>query len=353
MKRLLMTGLAVVLMLFSACKKENEKGGQYASGTFVVNEGVFQGNNGSVDFYDPLAGNIETGIFMKENLRPLGDVVQSMTVFRDRAYIVVNNSQKVEVVDAESFRSLHTITGVDYPRFFLGIDEGKGYLSDGNLEGQIWKIDLDSYLITGRIPVGKGPEKMLLLNGKVYVLNSGGWSYDSTLSVIDPSTDEVLGKLVVGDQPVDMVVDAGGMIWVLCMGRTVWNDSYTEVLEETSSLLSRVDPASGQVDHVSIGVTGDFFQPRQLAISPDGLTLYVEESGGVYRMGITETSLPAEPFIAVQPYGLEVDPANGEIYVLSQTGADSPGWLRRYHPDGSEIQSVRTGYFPNGMIFQP
>jgi len=350
MKRMWITP-AVVLLLLAACTKETPAPGKYENGVWIINEGGFNGNNASVSFYDPETGKVTGEVFLTENLRPLGDVLQSMCIHRGKGYLVVNNSRKVEVVDIHTFRSLHTITGVDYPRYFLGVDETKGYLTDGNYQGRVYVVDLETCEITGQIPAGSGPEAMVKAGNKVFVANSGGWGYDSTLTVIDAVTDEVLHTVKVGDQPVDLALDADGYVWVLCQGKVVWNQNFSAIVAETPSRLVRVDPAIYEVTGWEIGTTGDYFNPKRMALYAPGDIMYFEEAGGVYALDLSAPEIPSDPLITLQPYGLEVDPDNGEIYVLTPGGGDQPGSLQRYLPNGEEVQSVSVGYFPNGAVF--
>ena len=73
--------------------------GSFANGTFVLHEGNFQGGNASLSFLNNFTGIMSNGVFTAVNSIPLGDVGQSMTIWDDKGYIVVNNSGKIEVVD--------------------------------------------------------------------------------------------------------------------------------------------------------------------------------------------------------------------------------------------------------------
>ena len=56
--------------------------------------------------HEHLVGLIE--IFEGQNGFGPGDVLQSMTIYEDRAYLVLNDSNKIEVVDPQDFRQLWT-----------------------------------------------------------------------------------------------------------------------------------------------------------------------------------------------------------------------------------------------------
>lgn len=339
-----------VVLFFLSCEKENKNDTRFDKGVLVTNEGLFNASNGSVSHIDPVTGKVTNHVFLTVNERPPGDIVQSMAVFEGRGFIVVNNSHKVEVVDTESFKSLHTITGVDYPRYFLGIDRNKGYLTDGNFGGLVRVIDLESMEIIDNIPVGYGPEALVRSGQHVFVANSGGWGSDSTVSVIDIATNTVVETVHAGDRPTDMDVDVYGNVWVLCHGNLVYDMDWN-IVDESPSMLVKIDPLSFETTAFEIGTAGDGFNPQRLAISADLMTLYFEEAGGVYAMPVGSPSVPAEPLITGSLYGLDVDPATGEIYVLEANGFETNGTARKYLPDGTPAGSFEVGLFPNGAVF--
>ena len=68
-------------------------------GVFILNEGNFKSGNGSLSFFSYDSSKLYNNTFLSINQRPLGDVPYSMNIGGSRAYIVVNNSGKIEVVD--------------------------------------------------------------------------------------------------------------------------------------------------------------------------------------------------------------------------------------------------------------
>ena len=151
-------------------------------GYFIVNEGLFNGANTTLSYYDRALDTVLNNVFETAVGRPLGDQTQSMTVFDDRGFIVVQNSAKVEVINRDDFSWIATISdNIISPRYFLGIDATKGYVTDwgaDGVSGTVNVIDLATYQVTKTIPVGQGPNQMVLLNGRVYVANNGGFGKD-------------------------------------------------------------------------------------------------------------------------------------------------------------------------------
>jgi DNA-binding beta-propeller fold protein YncE len=346
--------LVFMMILGISCAKE-EPGAQkdtgYQHGVFIVNEGAYGNSNGSLSYLDKDSARLINHLFESVNGRPLGDVVQSFEPAGDQGFIVVNNSGKVEVVELKTFRSLGTIDGLEYPRYFLPVNDEKGYLTDGNLGGRVYVIDLNELKIKDTLPCGNGPEKMLLLDDKVFISNSGGWGNDSTLTVVDTRTDRVIASPQVGMNPVDMVTDAYGRIWILCKGKVVWNPDYT-LGEETPSSLVVFDPASMTVIRtVSIGSTGDYFWPQHLGADPGKGLVYYLEADGLYAIDTGASVAPASPLIAKILYGFGVDPGSGVIYALSSPSFTTSGTLFLYGPEGNVQDSLPVGIGPSQVVF--
>jgi YVTN family beta-propeller protein len=349
--------LLFYLLIFASCGKEDAapEGGSepegYARGVFVSCEGSFNANNGSVSWYNADSNKIINNLFEKVNGRPAGDVIQSFALAGDYGVIVANNSQKIEVAELETFESVATISGFSYPRHFAYKGEGTGYLSDGSMQGQVYKIDLKEGNVTDTIEVGMGPEQMIISGNYLFVANSGGWGYDNSVSVIDTRSGKVTQTLTVGDIPVAMVADHDNNVWVLCRGKVVYDESWTEIIEETDSKLVRINSQAMTVDtEIVTGQKGDYFNPSWLSISPDGETLYFGEAEGLYAMSIDAPSQPSEPFIDKMFSAAGIHAETGRLFAVEVKGYSSPGLLHIY--DGSNhITSMETGIAPGGLVF--
>ncbi|MDZ7615126.1 MAG: hypothetical protein U5K51_16615 [Flavobacteriaceae bacterium] len=76
-------------------------------------------------------GLVSNDVFKTENNADLGNIVQSMHLAGDKAYIVVNNSNKVVVADRNTMKTITEMKGinVESPRYFVS-HNGKGFLSN-------------------------------------------------------------------------------------------------------------------------------------------------------------------------------------------------------------------------------
>mgnify|MGYP006197631115 CR=1 FL=1 len=79
----------------STCNTEETTSTQYAD-VLIVNEGTFNWNNASISLYQPGNKTVTQNTFSQANNNiPLGDIAQSITSINNKAYIVINNSNKI------------------------------------------------------------------------------------------------------------------------------------------------------------------------------------------------------------------------------------------------------------------
>jgi hypothetical protein len=344
-----------IFTAFLSCEKSENKTEPdgYSQGVYIVNEGSFNASNGSISFFDPSRNLIINGIFEAANDRPLGDVVQSISVANDTtAYIVVNASGKVEIVRLKDFKTSAPPVSVFYPRYFQQVSEEKGYLTAGSLEGWIYIFDLHKQDIVDSLRVGNGPETMVKLNEQVFVANSGGWGLDSTLSVIDITTDQVTSLFQVGKVPMDLAFDSENNVWVYCKGYAEINFEPYYIISETDALLQKVDPQTGNIIwQQAVGKAGDYTAtPPKMAVSREGTKLFYLRPDGVYSLSTEAPALSASPLITGSFYGIEVNPDDGNVY-LFESSFTGNGSLKIFDPMGNPVAQGTVGIAPNGAAF--
>ena len=176
-----------VLFGLSSCKDEDPiEPSTFEDGIFVTNEGPFQNGTGTISFYSRKTGTITNNIFQEANDgEELGNIVQSMTIHNDLAYIVVNNANKIVIANATNFEKVGEITNLELPRYFLPVNEDKAFVSQWGADGttgSVKVIDLTTNKISNTIDVRPGPESMIKIDGFVYVTNSGGFTADSVVT---------------------------------------------------------------------------------------------------------------------------------------------------------------------------
>lgn len=326
-----------------------------ANGFYVVNEGAFGNNNGSISFYDRDKDEMINDIFQSKNGRSLGDQTQSMTLHEGKGYIVVQGSSKLEVIDLSNNASVKTITdGIESPRYFVGISETKGYLSDwgsDGVTGTVKVIDLATLEVTKSIPVGHGANTMLRVGNRLYVANAGGFAKDNTVKVINIETDAVIATAIVGDNPYALQQDKDGNLWVACAGYIVYNQDFS--IDETLSTKPELTKLNSELAELASFPFNkiDYGNLTQLEISPTGDKIYYNYDNGIYAMDVSASTLPTTPLISKWYYGLDVDPFTGDIIGCAVVDFSSAGKIEVHDAGGTLKQTYTVGIAPNGCAF--
>lgn len=353
-KHIISLSMLAVAFTFTSCEKDDPElpvttliPTSYTNGIFITNEGTYGAGSGTISFYSRSNGSVSNNIFDAVNLYPVGNVVQSMEIFNGKGYIVVNNAGKVEVVDATSFTSNGVITGLTNPRYFLGIDNSKGYVSEwgaGGVAGAIKVVDLNTKTVTSTIATGKGAEGMVKVGNTVYVACGGGYDNDSVVAVINASTNAVVKSINVGANPSNLKVDANGDIWVLCSGKSDLSYNY---IANTGKLV-RID-ASADTVNLSLPFV---LKPSNMAINGAKNILYYATGGKVYAHSNTASVLSSTAVINRSFYSLGIDPTNDYFYGSDAGNFTSNGKVLRYNASGVVVDSFTVGVIPGNFCFQ-
>lgn len=348
----LVPALLAGFVVFYSCSESpfQENEGRYVNGAFVLNEGTYGSSNASVSFIDTKKDTILNEIFYQTNNRPVGDVLQSVYTDDNLVYLVVNNSNKIEVVNKADFTEKATIVGLDQPRYFT-IANGKGYVTQWGAGGSVAVVNLSTSQVVKTILSGTGPESLLGINGKLVVANGGGWQLDSTLSVFNIVADTLEKKVTVGYNPKEMATDNENNIWVLCYGYIAYNPDWSVANEFPASLV-KVSPATFTVQKVI--TLGAGLHPQHLDVSADRKTIYVGGGfgfNGIYALSASSVAFPSAPMIDGYFYGFNVDPASGDIYTCTAPDFVNPGIVRIWSKAGSVLFEYNSGIAPNGVIF--
>lgn len=342
--RFILLSLCSVFVLFSSCSKEaNPEEGIYGPGIFIANEGTFNQSNGSVSFISRSTYQSYNDIYEKANGGAvLGDVVQSVYVHKDKVYVVVNNSQKVQVINCENFTYSGVISDRNLPRY-MAFNSQRGYLTEWQNfgeNGRVSIINLINNSVAKQITVGKLPEQLLIYDKMLYVTNSN----DSTVSVIDLTYEILDHTFTVGDWPTGIVQDANHKLWILCSGIPTWAGT------PTNGSLVRYNPDTDEIE-LSLTFPSSDSQPTYLCINKTGNSLFYYYDGKVYNMGVNETVLPSNSIITTAAYGMGIDPASGYLFVTDAGDFMSEGTVKWYNINGTFVGSATVGVAPNGFFF--
>lgn len=296
---------------FTSCSNDDDATtgftpkGNYENGLIILNEGAFFGGNASVSFVSDDLSLVENDVFNNMNEELLGDTAQSMAFSGDLAYVVVNVSKKIEVVNRVTFKSVATIsTGLVNPRY-MAITGGKGYVTDWGdgtdpSDDFIAVVDLATNTITSTISVVEGPEQIAANNTTIYVSHKGGFSSNNIVSTIDVATN-ALQTITVNDNPDEITFDNSGDLLVLCEGKVIYNTDYTEVIDHTIASITKISTSNNTVISSIEFPFGS--HPRLFTIDANTQDMYYYLSDSVYKIGAGESTLPIDSIFDETLYG--------------------------------------------------
>lgn len=304
----------------------------------IVNEGGFGNKNADISVYDATTGSITDNFYRQQNNNEeLGDVCQSVTRYNNQYYLVLNNSNKIIVVNAGDFKKTATIRGFNSPRYIIPVTYSKAYVSD-LYASSIQVVDLNTKTITGNIPCMNGTEQMELIYNKAFVTNSNSmYCY-----VINTISNMITDSIPVGKGASSLVTDKNSKIWILAGGSASGNQA---------GKLLRIDPVNLQVE-ISLNFTlAD--NSHHLCINKTRDTLYYLNKG-INRFVISDSQLPSSPLVSQGTkiyYGLGFNPKDYTIYVSDAIDYIQKSKIEIYRPDGTFKASLNAGIISNGFVF--
>ena len=291
--------------LFIGCSSDDDTlpiiEGDFLDGIFISHEG---GNvSGSVSFIPENLSEVKNNLYQSVNGKELGTFQQSMMFLDSLAFIVVDNANTIAVVNRYTFKEKVIITeGLQTPRY-MNVVNGKGYVTnwgDTALETDdfIAVLNLETFKVEETIPVGNGPERIVVKNDLLYVSHKGGFTTNDIVSVINTNSNEV-AEIAVGDNPDEMEFSSNGDLWILCEGKNDFNNPDNS----TAGSLVRLDTETNAVK-TTLTFAGQQ-QPSLMAYENGNLFYYLD--GSIYKMSENAEELPESTVISkVNFYGMNI-----------------------------------------------
>ena len=334
-------------------------------GLYILNEGNMGANRCTLDYLD-LSGTDSTihyyrNIYAERNpstVKELGDVGNDIGIYGSKLWIVVNCSNKVEVCEARSTRRLGQVN-IDNCRY-LAFDEGFAYVSSyaGPVQvaencplGRVYKVDTLTLQKVDSVVVGYQPEEMAVVDGKLYVANSGGYRvplYDNRIMVIDLTTFQVIKEIEVDVNLHRLLADSHGQLWVSTRG------NYFDVAPALYCLRDDKVVARFEIPISSMTIVGD-------SLYYIGTTFSYVDGGYKKDFGIVDVALQrcsvAVTFEVPEiknitlPYGIIVNPHDRDFYILDAKNYVSSGELLHFDAYGHFLWRVSTGDIPSRGVF--
>jgi hypothetical protein len=322
-----------ILFLYS-CHKDF--GLPIGSGSvIIINEGNYgHSRNSDVSVYDPNRKVVSNNVFYQENGLPPGNVAQSLYLIGDTAYIVMNNSAKVIVADVKNnFKYISSINIPNSsPRFFMPVDQRRAYVTE-LYSNKIWIVDYRADTLIKAISVSGWTEQIISWGGKVHAILK-----------LDPSTDQIISNISLASDPGSMALTPQGDLFVLTPQQTspAQNARIYQIDMSSFSIRRKIDFTPSRT-------------PNYMRYSSFSNQFLFSDSGGIYTMLPGDIVIPANTFIHSNNwnvYGLNADPATGDIYISDAVDYQQASHIMRYSTSGTLLDHFAAGIISNGFVFK-
>ncbi|MEO5942286.1 MAG: hypothetical protein ABIP30_16270 [Ferruginibacter sp.] len=357
MKKSLAKWLLPMIVILNACSKDDVNPGPpvltAAKGLYILSEG--SSNNSKLGYYNLATGVLTGDFFGQQNPSSsgLGSLANDMIQYGSKLYIVMNGSSNVTVLNASNAVFIKQIPFINgsvamQPRYAASY-KGNVYVTS-TIDSSVSVIDTSSLSIIKTIHVGRNPEGLAIVGNKMYVANSGGYTFgavDSTVSVIDLNTQTEIKRIKTATKN-------GQRVDVNSMG-----DVYVSGYGDFADAPASVSIISSITDNVKLEM-GPAFGYSNVRIYDDVAYFYNTYGGtGTCKLYNTITNTVLRPeFITdgtliTNAYGINVDEQNGDVYILDSKSFPSTGVANCFDKNGVKkfSFSVSPGVGPNKVLF--
>jgi len=330
-------GIIASAFLFASCSNDDDNNdaplGAYDNGVLILNEGNFGTPNASVSFVSNDLNTFQNDIFKLVNTpMVLGDVAQSMSFSNEKAFIVVNNSNEVEVVNRYTFKSLGTITEkLQNPRYSVVLND-KLYVTN-SISKAVTVYDAKTFAYIASIPLNKTAERIVAANGKLYVTNAA-YGSGTDVTVINPASNTV-SKTITLANGINSIEEKNGIVYVL--SGTSTKNTFSKINTSTDTATSFEATATKSALNMDI----------------DGDKIYYTQATEVYAINLTATAFSDKALFSVKDsswstfYGFGV--IDGKIYSGDANAFTSDGTVTVYSSNGTVLKTLTAGKGPNGF----
>jgi len=339
-----------IVLATLGCKKKDSSNNNASStdnfhnAIYVACQGQFQHGNSGVTLYNRSTKNVINNVYATQNNNvALGDICQSLTRIGANIYCVINNSNKIEIVDTSKFQHVATVTGLSQPRYMVAVNSNIAYISEW-INNDIAVLNLQTNTITQHIPVGNSPEHIFIVGNYAFVANSGAYANDSSVSVINTSTNTVVQTIPTGVNPTDFAQDANGNLWIYCAGQ------YTSTTNYENGELLCVNPTT-YATVKSVPLPFYDYNAPYICFDNTHTNLYVCGNNDIYVQNISVNTFSNQVLVARSFYGIGVDPTTNILYTANAGNNTSNGFVIRYTNTGQVVDSFQCGIVPGNFLF--
>lgn len=338
LNRLLQFIFGFVLLFSISCTSDYEEvipEITYQNGFFITNEGNFGKPNADVTFLTKDLSLMQNEIYKaKNNKENLGDVLQTMVLNGDKAYLLLNNSNKIQIVDRVTFKKAGEITAqLNNPRY-MAIANGNIYVSNDKYGGEkfvnVYKLSDNSFVKKIDFASTSTVERVVEAGGNIFVQNAS-YSFGNTITKINTTNNTIEGTpIAMPNGDINKTVTYNNNVYVIAQGTA---DSYIYQINPAGSIV-KTTTLTGIANGTNLQIDGGRF--------------YFTSSNKVYSMDMNAIATPTTPIITAVDggpnftlYGFSV--IDGRIFTSDVKGFTQASEISVYTSAGTFITKFTAG----------
>jgi hypothetical protein len=346
MKYLFLRSLAALILtlLLSACLGTINQADDVVEARFLIlNKGVAGLGPAELTTFDSDTRQVKQNVYAAANNgKALGQGLHSALYYRNDVFLVLEDSHRIEIVDARTFVSKRSVVfpSTARPRYMtISDDERTGYVSNLGSE-YIYQFDLMTGELRDSIFAGARSSDVIFVDGMIYVaraVNDEG-SMSSGVVVIDAFSQEIRDELQTLPGPIRFVP----------MLRSLWVGSSGEPGEDNGGI--------SEIDVVARTIL------RELPMGGYLTAFSGSPSSGLLYM-IIDGTLKAGPLLAPE-MAFDISSTRyanmtvynlGEDVIFAANHRDNmtEGIINMYLINGNKFDSITTGYGPGSVLIVP
>jgi hypothetical protein len=341
-KKIFSLAFASALLFTTSCSSDSSyevevPKGKYEDGILIANEGNFGTPNADVTFASMDLSSVVQQIYKTNNNNEnLGDVLQHVGFYSNYAFLVLNNSNKVKVVNRTDFKKVAEITEqLNQPRY-ITFSNGKILITNDTKYVNVY--DANNLAFVKRLNLTVTSERIVSAGSNVFVQNSA-WGSGNKITYINGSDATVNSQITLPNGQIQKIISDGTFVYAITSDFSL-ADSYIYQLNSTGGIVKTTT------------LTG-IAKANNLCI--DNGKFYFTSGMKIYGMGMTSSTIPTTPIVtAVESapysglYGFEV--MGGRIFTSDAQGFTADSKITVYDAaNGNTIKVISAGRGANGF----
>ncbi|MEC5171871.1 hypothetical protein [Chryseobacterium nepalense] len=341
--KLLTLVFAFALLFNISCSSDDTISDEtyYGNGFLLSNEGNFGKPNADVTYITSDLNMKQDNIFSANNGGSnLGDVLQMISFNGDHAYLLLNNSNKIQIVNRSNFKRTGEITAqLNSPRF-MAFANNNIYVTNDKYGGDkyvsIYKTSDLSFV--KKINFTDSVERIVEAGNNIFVQNAS-FGFGNKITYITTSNNEIQSTITIPNGNINKMIASNGTVYAIAAGTA---DSYIYQISNTGSI-TKTFTLTGISDATNLEIEKGKF--------------YFTSGLKVYAMDLTASTAPTTPLFTVNNsvdqysnlYGFSV--VNDRIFVSDANGFTEDSKVSVYSTNGSLLKTFTAGKGTNGAYW--